>query len=150
MVEDKELVLRDTKREDLARIAEMEQGEARKFIISYSLEQHQAAFAKPEIVYKSIWRGGELVGFLILVLDPDGRSVEFRRVVVSKPGRGYGKSVVSSVDELCRRELDRSRIWLDVFETNERARHVYEQCGYRQFEEAKHEGRRLLLYEKAV
>lgn len=146
----KELVLRDTEREDLARISEMEQGEAQKFILAYSLEQHQTEFAKREVVYKSIWLRDELVGFLILVLDPDGRSVEFRRVVISKPGHGYGKRVVGKIDELCRSELGRSRIWLDVFETNARARHVYERCGYRCFGESEHAGRTLLLYEKAV
>lgn len=144
-----ELLVRDTKREELDRIFEIEQS-ARSFIIPYSLERHQAEFAKPGVVYKSIWSGGQVIGFMILVLDADGRSVEFRRIVIASPGLGCGKHVVRQVDEICRRELGRTRVWLDVFEDNQRARHVYEQCGYRQFGASKHEGRTLLLYEKAV
>jgi diamine N-acetyltransferase len=145
-----ELLICDTKREELGRISKIEQSEARKFIMPYSLDRHEAEFAKPDVIYKSIWRGGQHIGFLILVLDSDARSVELRRIVVTESGRGYGKRVISMIDDICRDELGRVRVWLDVFETNERARHVYEQCGYRRFGEFEHEGRRLLLYEKAV
>ncbi len=148
--ENQEILIRDTKRDELERICDMEQGEAREFIIPYSLQRHQAELVKPDGVYKSIWHDGELIGFLILVLDEDGRSVEFRRIVITKSGRGYGKRVVRMVNEICRNELGRTRIWLDVFETNERARHVYEQCGYQQFGKSEHEGRTLLLYEKGA
>lgn len=110
-------------------------------------ERHQEEFAKPSVVYKSIRHGERLVGFVILVLDPDGVSVEFRRVVVSEPNRGIGKRAIELVRDICRQELGRTRIWLDVFESNERAKHVYEQAGYSGFGASKHQGRVLLLYE---
>jgi len=150
MLSNQELFIRDTKSEELGRIGEMEGGEARSFIIPYALDRHQVEFTKPEVVYKSIWHGSQHIGFLILVLDSDGRSVEFRRIVVTEPGCGYGKKLVRMVDEICRDELCRVRVWLDVFETNGRARHVYEQCGYCMFGSFEHEGKTLLLYEKAV
>lgn len=150
LLKHQEIFIRDTKREELPRICEMEQGEARNFIIPYSLERHHAEFAKPGISYKSIFHGDELIGFLILAVDSDARSVEFRRIVVSEPSRGYGKKVLHMIDEICRREFRRTRVWLDVFETNERARRLYEQCGYRRFGKSEHEGRALLLYEKGL
>ena len=150
MLPNPELLVRDTQREELDRICDMEQGEARNFIFPYPLQRHQLEFARPDVVYKSILRDGQHIGFLILVLDPDDRSVEFRRIVVTEPGRGYGKSVLRMVDKICRGELGRNRVWLDVFETNEQARHVYEQCGYQRFGKSGHEGKTLLLYEKAV
>ena len=150
MLPDHELLVRDTKREELELICSMEQGEARNFIIPFSLERHRSEFAKSGVVYKSVWSDGQLIGFVILVLEQDARNVEFRRIVVSKPGFGYGKRVVRLVDQICRNEFGRARVWLDVFETNQRARHVYEQCGYQQFGKSEHEGRTLLLYEKAV
>jgi len=149
-VEHQELALRDTKREELEWICAMEQGEAKQFIIPYPLERHLLELSKPDVVYKTIWQADEPVGFVMLVLDPDGRSVEFRRIVVSKPGHGYGKRVVRMVDEVCRNALGRSRVWLDVFETNARARHVYERCGYRRFGSGEHGGRALLLYENSA
>lgn len=150
MLSNQELFIRDTKREELGRICEMKRGEARNFVIPSSLDRHRIEFTKPEVVYKSIWRGDQHIGFLILVLDSDARSVEFRRIVVTEPGCGYGKKVVRMVDGICRDELSRGRVWLDVFETNKRARHVYEQCGYCTFGRFEHEGKTLLLYEKAV
>jgi RimJ/RimL family protein N-acetyltransferase len=143
-----QIVLLQTKQEELESICRLEQGEARGFIIPYSLERHLLEFARPDVIYKSIEVEGQAVGFVILVLDSDGRSVEFRRIVVSTPGRGYGRRAVELVNDICRRELGRSRVWLDVFESNHRARHVYEQCGYRQFGRSEHEGRTLLLYER--
>lgn len=144
------ILIRATESDELERICEMERGDARRFIITYSLARHRAELKRPNVLYKSIWKDSELVGFLILVLDPDNRSVEFRRIVISMPGRGYGKVAVRMVEDLCRHEIGRERLWLDVFETNERARHVYERSGYKPFGTSMHEGRALLLYEKTV
>lgn len=150
MLPDQQLLLRDTKREELELICDMERGEAPDFIIPYSIEKHHSEFAKSNVVYKSVWCDGQLIGFFILVLEQDARSVEFRRIVVSKPGLGYGKRIVKMVDQICRSEFGRLRVWLDVFQTNLRARHVYEQCGYQRFGKSEYEGRRLLLYEKVL
>jgi diamine N-acetyltransferase len=150
MTADQEILICDTKREELAQILDMEQGDASRLILPYSLKQHEVEFARPNIIYKSIWRDGRMIGFLILALDPDARSLEFRRIVLSETGRGYGKRVLGMIDEICRREFGRTRVWLDVFETNARARHVYEQCGYRKFASSQHNGRTLLLYEKVL
>jgi RimJ/RimL family protein N-acetyltransferase len=150
MLPNQELLICDAKREELGRICEMEQGEGRNFVLPYPLSRHQAEFARPDVVYKSIWRSRQHIGFLILALDSDARSVELRRIVVTEPGRGYGKRVVRMIDDICRDELGKIRVWLDVFETNERAQHVYEQCGYRRFGESVHEENALFLYEKAV
>jgi len=144
---DEAIALDDTDFRELAAICEMEQGGARHFILPYPLERHREEFVKPTVVYKSIRRGETLVGFVILALDPDGLSVEFRRIVVSEPCRGLGTRAVELVRDVCRRELGRTRIWLDVFESNERARRVYEKAGYSRFGTSDHEGRALLLYE---
>lgn len=143
-------ILRNTKRAELGYICELEKGEMRMFIIPYTLKRHQLEFSKPDVIYKSIWWHEELVGFLILVLGPDDQSVEFRRIIVSKPDQGLGTIVIKSLDNICRSELGRHRVWLDVFESNKRARHVYEKCGYQPFAETQHDGKILLLYEKAV
>lgn len=146
-MQDETIALEDMSLQDLLRICEMEEGEARNYIIPYSLKSHQEEFAKPSVLYKSIRQGDDQVGFVILVLDPDGVSIELRRIVVSNPGRGIGGRVLETVRDLCGSELGRSRIWLDVFETNYRARHVYEKAGYSCFGKSEHEGRALLLYE---
>ena len=142
-----QLFLPDSRVEELLVICEMERGEASRFVIPYTLQKHQVPFQEPTILYKSICLGAELLGFLILVPDPDGLSVEFRRIVVSRPGHGIGKRAVEMVSEFCRHDLGRKRAWLDVFETNHRARQVYERCGYQRFGSSGHQERTLLLYE---
>lgn len=147
---DDKIRFEDTEPHELAAICHMEQGDARRFIMPDDLGRHKEQLGRPDVIYKSIRRGDDLVGFVVLVLDPDGRSVELRRIVVSEPGCGIGKRAVTLVGELSRHELGRNRIWLDVFESNERARHLYEKAGYSRFGESVHEGRVLILYERAV
>ncbi|MCE8032780.1 GNAT family N-acetyltransferase [Billgrantia tianxiuensis] len=154
-MQDGTLALEAVSFEELEIIGAMEAGEARDYIIPYSLEKHQQEFMKPAVIYKAI-RHGKIrhgknpAGFVMLALDPDGVSVELRRIVVPNPGRGIGVRALEAVRELCRSELGRKRIWLDVFETNYRARHVYEKVGYSCFGKTEHEGRTLLLYETLI
>jgi len=129
----------------------MEQAaDAKEFIIPYSYEEHRKKIGDPNFVYLKILNSDVPVGFFILVLDPDGTSVEFRRIVVSAKGRGTGQSAINGMELFCQTVLGRSRIWLDVFDFNRRARHIYEKLGYKRFGQAAHDGKRLLLYEKVL
>ncbi len=121
-----------------------------EFITPYSLETHASVFRRDDIVYLSIVDETQLLGFLILCLDADGVSVEFRRIVVSEKGRGTGQGAIAEMECFCRATLGRSRIWLDVFEFNERGRHIYEKLGYTRFGAKKHDGETLILYEKVL
>ena len=149
-MQDGTLALEAVSFEELEIIGAMEAGEARDYIIPYSLEKHQQEFMKSAVIYKAIRHGKNPAGFVMLALDPDGVSVELRRIVVSQPGHGIGVRALEAVRALCRSELGRKRIWLDVFETNYRAKHVYEKVGYSCFGKTEHEGRTLLLYETLV
>jgi diamine N-acetyltransferase len=79
---------------------------------------------------------GELAGFAILVgLDSPHRSVCLQRIAVKHPGQGIGTMILHQVLDCVFGELKAHRLWLDVFETNTRAQHVYASLGFR------HEGR---------
>ncbi|HSK18790.1 MAG TPA: GNAT family N-acetyltransferase [Longimicrobiales bacterium] len=142
--------LRDTIADDIPHIAALESAHGDNFVMPYSLERHYRELDRPEVLYKSVYRGSDLIGFAILVLDPDGCSVEFRRIVIADAGRGYGSMVVSMISDVARHDLGRARLWLDVFEDNARARRIYERLGYRRFGQTDHEGRVLLLYEQIL
>lgn len=135
---------------DVPQIVSMEQAlDTREFIIPYSASVHAQNLLDPNLIYLRILENGILVGFILLALDPDGKSVEFRRIVVSTKGRGVGQAAIIEMEKYCATELHRGRVWLDVFEHNRRGRHIYEKLGYRQFGRYKHEGGKvLLLYEK--
>lgn len=144
------ITLRPTVEDEIPRIAALEAAFGGGFVLPYSLDQHYREFRRAEVLYKSVYRGDDLIGFALLVMDPDGHSVEFRRVVIAEPGRGNGRRVVGMVNDAVRRELGRTRLWLDVFEDNVRAQHVYERCGYQRFGRGDHDGRGLLLYERIL
>ena len=136
-------------RHDLSLFGRMEQEpDTRDFIIPYSVDDHIEKFADPDIVYLRLLSNGEIVGFFILGLDPDGVSVEFRRIVVATKGKGIGQMAIPEMEDFCRRELNQKRIWLDVFTHNDRGRHIYEKLGYCQCGSGAFGGKPLLLYEK--
>jgi RimJ/RimL family protein N-acetyltransferase len=152
MITDGLISIEDTKAEELEAIQQMERNEdTSRYIISYSLEKHRAEFQKPDVFYKSIYgKTSNLVGFMILALDGDGISLEFRRIVISDKGKGYGKRAVSLVDRICTEEFGKSRIWLDVFDYNKRGQHIYETRGYKFVKISDYHGRSLKVYEKTL
>src|SRR5262245_42555732 len=136
--------------DDASHFAKLEtEADATPFIIPYTLEQHRLYLEDASKVYLRIL-DNSVIGFILLVLDGDGRSVEFRRIVVGPKGLGIGQRAILLMENFCRSRLSRSRIWLDVFENNLRGQHIYERLGYSKFGESNHEGRRLLLYEKDI
>lgn len=151
-ITDSVITLADATEDQLEMFHTMEKDNATlPYIISYSIERHRQEFKRNDTVYKSVYDAqGALVGFVILILDPDGCSVEFARIVIAQKGRSYGSRAVALIDQVCRDELGRRRVWLDVFEFNPRAQHVYESWGYQFFGTRDYQGKILRLYEKEV
>jgi len=143
--------LRDTIAEDLPKFVTFEsEQETKQFITPYPLEWHQQEFKKPEKIYKTIVTrdNDHLVGFVILILDEDERSVEFRRIVIGPKGKGYGQATVKLLDELCKSELKRNRIRLGVYDFNLKGQYIYEKAGYIFLKEQLLRGKILKIYEK--
>jgi diamine N-acetyltransferase len=141
------IALRPTCADELALLVELENAPGtREFITPNTPEVHRANLARDEFVYLSILEPDAVVGVIILHLDAEPHSVEFRRIVVRDKDRGVGQQAIRAMEAWCR-GLGRSRVWLDVFETNLRARHVYEKLGYRRFGQSAFDGRVLFLYE---
>ena len=92
----------------------------------------------------------DLLGFLILSVDTDSKSIEFRRIVVASKGRGTGQSAIKKMEHYCKHNFNCDRIWLDVFEFNERGQHIYKKMGYKQFKSGEYNGKTLLYFEKGL
>lgn len=143
------MIIRDSNKEELQLFKEFEErDDTNSFINSYSLEEHKLQFEKLDIIYKTIVADEEIIGFILLRLDDDGESVEFRRIVIDKKGKGYGKEAVKWLDNICIKELERKRIWLDVYDFNKRGIHIYESCGYKFMRSKEENGKTLKIYEK--
>jgi len=139
----------ESKKEDLELFCQWEQTEdTREYIIPYNLKRHLEEFAKKDIIYLSIRLDADVAGFVILKLEDDLKSVEFRRIVVNEKGQGVGQVTLREIDRYCYDKLKRERIWLDVFSFNVRGIHIYEKYGYQRVGEAIFAGQKLFIYEK--
>jgi len=82
--------------------------------------------------YVSETDSGEIEAYAILRgLSEDSRSVELKRVVVAIPERGLGRRILRELQRITFHEFGAHRLFLDVFEDNSRARHIYESLGFR-------------------
>ncbi len=121
--------------EDIPQIVAMEQIPAfRSFVGSWSQEQHLQTFKSSDARYfVAEATPGEIAGFAILRgLSSEHHSIELKRIIAKTPGQGLGKQMLCFVMEKVFEEFHAHRLWLDVFETNLRAQHVYKALGFRQ------------------
>ncbi len=125
--------LRPTTVADLDYVLAAEQAdENRAFVTPWPREQHGAALSDADLLHRIIENEeGERVGFMLVagVAQPH-RSIEFRRIVVTRKGRGYGHAAVRAMQDLAFIDLRAHRLWLDVKEHNTRARGLYEREGF--------------------
>ena len=102
------------------------------FIIPWPRHRHALALGDPDIAHRiAEGEAQNPVGFIILdgLTNPDS-SIEFRRIVAVRKGKGYGRSIVRAVKELAFNELRAHRLWLDVKAHNARARALYKSEGF--------------------
>ena len=143
--------LRQSREDEISSFVDMERLEGTsEFIIPSSKESHLDEFLKNDVHYLSILSNDSLVGFIILVVESDTNSVEFRRIVVASKGQGIGQSAIHEMEKYCAQTLTCGRIWLDVFKSNNRGKHIYEKLGYKTFRTDSCDGKVLLFLEKKL
>ncbi|PKF49576.1 GNAT family N-acetyltransferase [Enterovibrio nigricans] len=144
------LALKPTAKKEFQAISDMEKADdTHQLIIPHTKDKHLEESNKPHIIYLSIIVDDVLSGFIILALEGTD-TVEFRRIVVGDKGKGIGQSAIRAMENYCSQTLTRKRIWLDVFETNTRGKHIYSKLGYQPFSTSEYKGNTLLLMEKTL
>ena len=74
---------------------------------------------------------GELQAFAILRgLAESSRAIELKRIAVATLGQGLGRKILQELMRTTFEEFGAHRMWLDVFDDNARARHLYESLGF--------------------
>ncbi len=101
------------------------------FIHPWTIEEHRAAIADPGVAHWIVEDSAEgvRVGFVIL-RGLGTEIIEFRRIAISEKGRGYGSHAVRFVKEAVFGQMQARRLWLDVYDFNDRARSIYEAEGF--------------------
>jgi RimJ/RimL family protein N-acetyltransferase len=127
------MILRPARPADIPRIAALERlPEARNFVGQWSEERHFETMTGGDARYfVNEADGGELQAFAILRgLAETSRSIELKRIVVATPERGLGRKILEELIRKAFEEFKAHRLFLDVFEDNPRARHLYESLGF--------------------
>ena len=105
---------------------------AREFVGQWSEDRHRATLAGGDARYyvsETDW--AEVQAYAILRgLQESSRSIEIKRIVVAVPERGLGRRMLNELIRIAFRELGAHRLFLDVYEDNSRARHLYESLGF--------------------
>jgi RimJ/RimL family protein N-acetyltransferase len=128
-------------------VAWEQQSDVGEFILANTKAQHLASMQEPTIRYLSVFQNEQLVGFIILALEPNNM-VEFRRIVIGHRGAGIGQLAIQAMEQYCLEHFACQRIWLDVFDFNERGQHIYRKLGYQEFKRCEHGEHQLLFFEK--
>jgi diamine N-acetyltransferase len=125
---------RNATQADIAQICALERlPELRTFVGSWPEDQHMRMLADPGVAYVVAEdQAGRIAGFAILQgLLSEHRQVELKRLLVRTPNHGIGKQLLTEIADRAFAEHSAHRLFLDVFVTNDRARHVYENFGFR-------------------
>jgi diamine N-acetyltransferase len=127
------MTLRPAVASDIPRIVALETAPAaRQFVGRWSAERHRATLAGEDARYfVSQTVAGDLEAYAILRgLAESNGAIELKRIVVGVPDRGVGRGILKEVIRIAFEELRAHRLFLDVYEDNARARHLYESLGF--------------------
>ena len=128
-------ILRAATEEDIPAMVNFERiPEFRTMVGNWPAAEHLRALGDPDMRYfMVIDENGAAAGFAILRgLLSSHRNIELKRFVIGRPGTGLGQQALHALMDHVFSGLHAHRLWLDVFETNARAQHVYRKAGFRQ------------------
>jgi diamine N-acetyltransferase len=120
--------------EDVPHIVAIEQiPEYRNYIGAWPAEEHLRAMAGADNEYFVLCgEEASVEGFVILQgIRSEHDSLYLKRIAVRTPNRGFGRALLEYAISRAFLHHRAHRFWLDVFETNARARRVYESYGFR-------------------
>ncbi len=127
------MLLRRATLDDIPAIIALERlAEAQRYVGQWTEERHRATLAGTDArYYLAETDDASPSAYAILRgLAETSGSVELKRVVVARPGNGLGRRILKEILRIAFEELNAHRLFLDVFDDNARARHVYESLGF--------------------
>ncbi|WOC39948.1 GNAT family N-acetyltransferase [Polaribacter sp. HL-MS24] len=130
MEQTEKILIKKTDFKDLNKIITFEK-ENSQFVQQYDIAEHKEILENE--CHLSIFKKGnnKLIGHIILNgISDHKKSIEFRRIVISEKGFGYGKDSIELIKKICFEKYNANRIWLDVYSDNKRAIQLYESLGF--------------------
>jgi RimJ/RimL family protein N-acetyltransferase len=125
--------LRDASLADVPAIVRLENDPSCNLWVSqWPPERHEAAIKDGHHHYLVAESdAGDWIGFVFLRdVRSANRCIEVQRLAVTRPGEGYGRALLKQVTRIAFETYGAHRVWFDVIESNDRARHVYRSLGF--------------------
>jgi RimJ/RimL family protein N-acetyltransferase len=129
------IALRESSIDDLPFIVGVEHApEFREYIGTWTQEEHAAAMHDPDTRYLIVLgNSANALGYVILRgLKSEHHNIELKRIALRAPGKGHGRQALQLLLRFVFDEAGAHRLWLDVYETNLRAQHLYRSLGFQQ------------------
>lgn len=135
IIEDNRIVLNYTKIRDLDTVMEIEK-ENSNFVYLWSKEKHIQTINDNNWLHAVIRckQLDQIIGYVLLDgIGSEHETMELTRIALDKKDGGFGRKTIRLIKKLCFETYGCHRLWLDVFDHNERAIHLYKSEGF--FEE---------------
>lgn len=130
------IILRYTETKDLDFVLKAERKEENaQYIGQWTREQHINSLSDNDILHLIVEdvNTNNTVGYLILAgRENVNRNIEFRRIVISEKGLGFGSETLRLIKKIAFEKLGAHRLWLDVRLKNEKAQSVYKSEGFKE------------------
>ncbi|WP_291579743.1 GNAT family N-acetyltransferase [Clostridium sp. UBA6640] len=128
------IILRNTQEYDLDFVVNSEhQPDNAQYVGLWTKEQHKNSLFQEDILHLIVEEKStnKPVGYVIIagVKNPN-RNIEFRRIVISNKGKGFGRETLRLVKKIAFERLNAHRLWLDVRYKNQRAQDLYKLEGF--------------------
>jgi GNAT superfamily N-acetyltransferase len=102
-----------------------------RFVGNWPEEKHRLRMADPEFRYLMGARDEGDIGLALLHeswMRPE--NLYLKRIAIHDAGKGLGKALLAALTDWVFANTRTHRFWLEVVETNPRARHVYRTMGW--------------------
>lgn len=103
------------------------------YVGQWTKKQHLDAILEEDILHLIIEenKDSKPIGYIIMAgLQNPNRNIEFRRIVITEKGKGFGREALKLVKRLSFNALKAHRLWLDVREHNHRGQYLYKSEGF--------------------
>jgi RimJ/RimL family protein N-acetyltransferase len=128
------IILRNTTKEDLEFVINSEhQPDNAQYVGQWTKDQHICSLVQEDVLHLIIEEKStnELVGYVIIAgITNQNKSIEFKRIVITKKGNGLGRKTLKLVKKIAFERLNAHRLWLDVRYKNKRAQNLYKLEGF--------------------
>ncbi|MBO3445623.1 GNAT family protein [Clostridium sp. CCUG 7971] len=132
----KNITLRRTKSTDLEFVISLEREPYNaQYVGQWSKERHMDSLKDRDIVHLIVEDSNtsKPIGYIIMGgIENKDNNIEFRRVVISDKGKGFGRETLKLIKEFSFNQLGAHRLWLDVRCKNTKAQNLYKSEGFKE------------------